>query len=242
MKADSKNTKVSIISSFRKSPNELQELFEFVQTNYTLLSPESIDWENPKGEFVRVHTDGNATITEVEERHLEAMRDSDFIILHAPEGYVGVSAAYELGFAKALGIPIVSTHSLKDKMLAPMVHGDDFLPRDNAENSTPTFKSGVGLKAIQKYYARTAKRRGWDEETAKDTLLLLTEELGELARAVRKHLGMNRDHTYDVEMSDELADVQLYLVHLANQTGIDLGDAVTKKEAKNELRFKAKKF
>ncbi|MDB5179865.1 MAG: MazG protein [Candidatus Saccharibacteria bacterium] len=75
------------------------------------------------------------------------------------------------------------------------------------------------------------------KETAKDTMLLLMEELGELARAIRKHEGMSRDHEYDVELSEELADVQLYLVHLANQTGIDLGVAVTAKEEKNEARF-----
>ncbi|MDB5159840.1 MAG: MazG protein [Candidatus Saccharibacteria bacterium] len=94
-----------------------------------------------------------------------------------------------------------------------------------------------GISRLQVYYAETAKRRGWDEETAKETVLLLAEELGELARAVRKHEGMNRDHVYDVELGEELADVQLYLIHLANQTGVDLGAAVIAKEVTNEARF-----
>jgi NTP pyrophosphatase (non-canonical NTP hydrolase) len=34
-------------------------------------------------------------------------------------------------------------------------------------------------------------------------------------------------------MADALADVHLYLVHLANNVGIDISDAVTAKDRKN---------
>jgi len=243
MTNSTKKLQVSIIGSFRKSHDELKELFAFVQENYTLLSPKSIDWENPDEEFVRVESQpATMSIAEIENEHLEALRDSDFIILFAPEGYVGSSATYELGFARALGIPVLSTFPINDETLSLFVTAGDFLPYKDKEidNSPQQFESGEGLKALQNYYARTAKRRGWDKETAKDTLLLLTEELGELARVIRKHEGMNRDHKYDIELSDELADVQLYLLHLANQTGVNLGDSVTRKEIKNEERFKSK--
>lgn len=240
--ADStKQLKVSIIGSFRKSPNELKKLFFFVEEHYTLLSPKSINWENPDDEFVRVESQpATMSIAEIENEYLDALRDSDFIILFAPKGYVGSSATYELGFAKALGIPVLSTYPIANEILSMIVTAGDFLPYENEKIDTPPllYESGEGLKALQNYYARAAKRRGWDQETAKDTLLLLTEELGELARAVRKHENMKRDHAYDVDLSDELADVQLYLLHLANQTGINLGDSVTKKEAKNEERTK----
>ena len=40
-------------------------------------------------------------------------------------------------------------------------------------------------------------------------------------------------------MGEELADVQLYLLHLANVMGLDLANAVTDKERKNAERFAA---
>lgn len=233
-----KDIKVSIVGSFRKSPEELKLLFEFVQATYTLLSPTSIGWNDSNAEFVRTDVDANLDTAKVEDRHLEALRDSDFIILHAPDGYVGTSATYELGFAKALGIPIFSTHLLSDQILGSFVMPFEFHQDGLDNNFVENFDSGLSLKSLQTYYKRTAKRRGWDKETAKDTLVLLMEELGELARAVRKYEKMNRDHEYNGELSEELADTQLYLVHLANQTGVDLGEAVTTKEKKNEERFR----
>ena len=70
-------------------------------------------------------------------------------------------------------------------------------------------------------------------------MLLLTEEIGELARAIRKSEGLKRDAGYnDVGLLDELADVQLYLVHLANSLGVSLDEAVNQKETKNDERFR----
>lgn len=239
MATDLKNIKVPLVGSFRKSHDELVNLYTYAKDTYTLLSPDTVDWDNPDDEFVRAEYDHDLSIAEIEARHLEALRDSDFIILHNPEGYVGTSATYELGFAKALGIPVVSTYPIADEILANFVMAADFLPyKDTGIENTPAlYSSGEGVKALQRYYKRAAERRGWDKETAKDTLLLLTEELGELARAVRKHEKLSRDKAYDVDIAEELADVQLYLVHLANKTGIDLGDAVTAKEIENQRRF-----
>lgn len=233
-----KDIKVSIVGSFRRSPEELKLLFQFVQATYTLLSPISISWNDAQADFVRTENNAGLNTAEVEDQHLDALRDSDFIVLHAPDGYVGTSATYELGFAKALGIPVFSTHPIKDKILASFVMPENFHQDGLENNFLELFDSGLGIMALQAYYKRVAKRRGWDKETAKDTLVLLLEELGELARAVRKHEKMSRDHAYNIELSEELADTQLYLVHLANQTGINLAKAVTAKEKKNEERFR----
>lgn len=98
-----------------------------------------------------------------------------------------------------------------------------------------------GINKLQADFAAIAKERGWDGESPKDILVLLTEELGELARAVRKHEGMIRDQAYDTELAEELADVQNYIIHLANTTGVDLQKALIAKEAKNAERFKNRK-
>jgi NTP pyrophosphatase (non-canonical NTP hydrolase) len=97
---------------------------------------------------------------------------------------------------------------------------------------------GRGIDRLQRYYRLAASRRGWDKESPRDALLLLTEELGELARAVRKLEGLDRNHDLDEigNVGEELADLQLYIVHLANTLGLELANAVTTKEQVNARR------
>jgi NTP pyrophosphatase (non-canonical NTP hydrolase) len=232
-----KKIQVTLVGSFKQNPAALKLLFDFLNKNYTLLSPKSISWVNPKEDFVKAEGEQTAGSDEIEDRHLEAIRNSDFVVLHAPKGYVGISGAFEVGYAQALGIPVLFDSAPSDPMLRSIL--DQHI--DTLEDGDyPTPDSGQGIKALQQYYRRTAQRRGWDKESARDTMLLMTEEIGELARAVRKQEGLKRDHQYTTDLAEELADVQLYLLHLASIQGIDLGEAVTAKEIKNEQRFKTK--
>ena len=67
--------------------------------------------------------------------------------------------------------------------------------------------------------------------------ILFSEEVGELARAIRKHSGLKTDVTVkDFDASGELADLLIYLLHMANILGIDLEAAFRAKEEKNKLR------
>jgi NTP pyrophosphatase (non-canonical NTP hydrolase) len=92
--------------------------------------------------------------------------------------------------------------------------------------------------AFQRYYSRIAAQRGYDRETLKDCVILLLEEVGELARAVRKAEGMVR-HGVEEQNScaEEIADVFLYAMHIANALSIDLGAIDIRKELSNRLRF-----
>ena len=93
------------------------------------------------------------------------------------------------------------------------------------------------LSELQKYYAKKAKERGFDKETAQDTMLLLTEELGELARAIRRDAKIKiDDKTKVMESEEELADILIYLLHLSNILGIDLEKAFWDKEEENNKR------
>ena len=93
------------------------------------------------------------------------------------------------------------------------------------------------LSELQKYYKQKAEERGFGDETAQNTLLLMTEELGELARAVRKHAGIKIDDKSKVyAIEEELADLQIYLLHLSNILGINLEEAFWKKEDENNKR------
>ncbi len=93
------------------------------------------------------------------------------------------------------------------------------------------------LSELQKYYQQKAEERGFGDETAQDTLLLMTEELGELARAVRKNAGIKIDDKSKIyAIEEELADIQIYLLHLSNILGINLEESFWKKEDENNKR------
>jgi NTP pyrophosphatase (non-canonical NTP hydrolase) len=223
--------------TFRRSRDALRDVFEALCEHYLVLSPRSLDWVNPDDPFVKAAQEEDEPPASIERRHLEAIRQADFVWLFAPDGYVGSSAAMEVGFAHAAGIPVLTDQLPTDDAMASLVQVVPGGVDDVEAALSPD--PGQGLAALQEYYKRMAARRGWDEESPRDTLLLITEELGELARAVRNAEGLARDGGFGAgvgHVGDELADVQLYLVHLASALGVDLAAAVTEKELVNARR------
>lgn len=92
------------------------------------------------------------------------------------------------------------------------------------------------MQDIQAYIHNVITMRGFAEESPQDVLLMLTEELGELAKAVRKVSGLPMDvqHTNSLgSIEEEVADVFILLVSLCNVLGISLFDAVVAKEELN---------
>lgn len=69
-------------------------------------------------------------------------------------------------------------------------------------------------------------------------MAILTEEVGEVARVVARQYGeqsfKGSDETKD--LSDEMADVLFVLICLANQTGVDLSEALEKNLQKKTTR------
>ena len=61
-------------------------------------------------------------------------------------------------------------------------------------------------------------------------MAVLTEEVGEVARIISRKYGEQsfKESDKDKELSDELADVLFVLMCIANQTGVDLTDALEK--------------
>jgi NTP pyrophosphatase (non-canonical NTP hydrolase) len=69
-------------------------------------------------------------------------------------------------------------------------------------------------------------------------MAILTEEVGELARIMARKYGdqsFKKDETAD-RLADEMADIMWVLICLANQTGIDLEDALKKNFEKKNAR------
>lgn len=71
-------------------------------------------------------------------------------------------------------------------------------------------------------------------------MAILTEEIGELARIMARTYGDQSFKKSDLnkDLGDEMADVLWVLICLANQTGIDLTDALKKNIEKKTNRDK----
>jgi len=69
-------------------------------------------------------------------------------------------------------------------------------------------------------------------------MAILTEEVGELARIMARTYGDQSFKESDKEknMADEMADVLWVLMCLANQTGVDLTDALQRNFEKKNIR------
>ncbi|MFN8321427.1 MAG: nucleotide pyrophosphohydrolase [Chitinophagales bacterium] len=69
-------------------------------------------------------------------------------------------------------------------------------------------------------------------------MAMLTEEVGEVARIIARKYGEQsfKESDKQKELSDELADVLFVLICLANQTGVDLTEALQKNLDKKTMR------
>lgn len=69
-------------------------------------------------------------------------------------------------------------------------------------------------------------------------MAMLTEEVGEVARIIARQYGEQsfKESDKNKELSDELADVLFVVICLANQTGVDLTEALQKNLDKKTQR------
>jgi NTP pyrophosphatase (non-canonical NTP hydrolase) len=105
--------------------------------------------------------------------------------------------------------------------------------------------SGLSLEAnpkmedFQKYIKDMMAERGFDKNNIFQQMLLLSEEIGELAKAVRKAENLDVESAKEAgygSVQDELADVLMYILSVANNYDIDLEQAFRKKEEQNKTR------
>ena len=98
-------------------------------------------------------------------------------------------------------------------------------------------------KKVDKWITTTGVRY-FNELT---NMAMLTEEVGEVARIIARKYGEQSFKKSDEEkkLDDELADVLFVLICIANQTGVDLTDAlqrnIEKKNKRDALRHRRNK-
>ena len=96
------------------------------------------------------------------------------------------------------------------------------------------------LDEIQEYIRSVISIRGFEKEEIEKKMLLLLEDAGELAKAIRKdYSDMAVDNTklnHYSNIESEIADVFIVLTCICNKLNINLFDAIYNKEKENVKR------
>lgn len=97
------------------------------------------------------------------------------------------------------------------------------------------------LSRLESEYLEFIEKRGWGRfHTPKSTAMSIAIEASELMEVFQWHDNLNADE-YDEKIraavKDELADVLIYSLSLADQFDIDLVEAVEVKLQENQERF-----
>jgi hypothetical protein len=158
----------------------------------TVLSPADPTIVGNVGDFLFVASDRFRSVRLVQDRHMEAMRASDFLWLASPDGYVGLSASMEVGFATAASIPVYSTVAPVDLTLRQYVKLVSSIGQAVAESaiserlrSSQTMlinpaASLVEAHRILETLHSTYSHPNLDGETAAETVRLETRRLRDL--------------------------------------------------------------
>lgn len=112
------NIKVTISGSFRKHLDLIIKVIaEFEKFGIDILSPKYKLPKNPGDEFILFEGEKTNDPKQLEEIHLNAIRNSDFLYVVDPGGYIGNSATMEIGYAIALNIPIYAMEEPEEFIL-----------------------------------------------------------------------------------------------------------------------------
>ncbi|GAB4843106.1 hypothetical protein Ancab_040448 [Ancistrocladus abbreviatus] len=106
----------------------------------------------------------------------------------------------------------------------------------------------ISLKDLSRKLAEFAKARDWEKyHSPRNLLLAMVGEVGELSEIFQWRGEVdgglpNWDESEKEHLGEELSDVLLYLLQLADICGIDIGDAAAKKIVKNAIKYPIKKL
>lgn len=99
----------------------------------------------------------------------------------------------------------------------------------------------ITIREAQKMVDEWIKTYGVRYFSELTNMAILTEEVGEVARIIsRKYGDQSFKESEKTDLGDELADVLWVLMCLANQTGVDLTEALKKNTEKKTSRDKTR--
>ena len=101
------------------------------------------------------------------------------------------------------------------------------------------------LESVRNRLREFAAVRDWDQfHSPKNLSMALSVEASELVECFQ-WLTEEQSRSLNAEqlaaVTDEIADVQLYLIRLADKVGVDIGVAIEQRIKKNEAKYPAEK-
>jgi len=111
---------------------------------------------------------------------------------------------------------------------------------EQVETNSKDGSSDITLREAQQSVDAWIKNIGVRYFSELTNLAQLVEEVGELSRIISRTYGEQsfKDSDRESSLEDELADVLFVLICLANQTGVDLTEALNKNLQKKTNRDK----
>ena len=93
------------------------------------------------------------------------------------------------------------------------------------------------LREVQQYIKAVNTVRGFEDQPIEERMLLLTEEIGELAKSIRKNAtnmstDVNKQYSYD-SIESEVSDCLYVLASVCNKLDIDMFKCLKEKEKEN---------
>lgn len=239
---------ITLSGNFRKHFKEIEEIKNiFIKEKNTILSTSFLNAKNPNEEFILFEGEKSEDPKDLENLHLHSISKSDFLYLVNPKGYIGNSSTMEIGYAISRGIPIYSKEKPEEFTLDLYIekYGNpkevlSYHQRHYEKRKQDNFPKSLGLIELQEYIKIKVKERGFEDESPKDLLVLLIEEVGEFAKAIRKYSGIKVDSEKKDKypaLQEEIADVLIYIIDLANTLNINLDESYRIKDDINDSRF-----
>jgi hypothetical protein len=168
-----------LCGSYRRGiPSLLQAYEKLSAAGMRVLSPSGVDFVAGIDGFLP--NDAGTRTEATQALRLDCIRAADLVWLHAPDGYVGISGALEIGFARAAGVPVYAEEIPSDVALCSLV---TICPLDEAIATTGIDKKGSPSESVlprQESNSGVARRRR--DRSAQDVIQQITEEIGEEAR------------------------------------------------------------
>jgi len=96
----------------------------------------------------------------------------------------------------------------------------------------------ISIQKAQELVDQWIKENGVRYFNELTNMVLLSEEVGEMARIISRTYGEQsfKESDKEANLADEMADVLFVLICIANQTGIDLTDAFQRNIEKKTIR------
>jgi hypothetical protein len=114
--------RVAVSGSFHRHMEAISSAVrELASLGVRVLSPADPRIVAAQGEFLFVASDRVRSVRLVQDRHLESIRVANFLWLICPDGYVGLSASMEIGYAAGARVPIFGTRAPNDLTLREYV-------------------------------------------------------------------------------------------------------------------------